>query len=301
MVAFFGLTVGGLIWGDLAPQFLKSDKVENHLSAAALGFAATTVISLLAYPALPPVFSLTVKGLLSLVSILGVVSVPFIFSGVAVCLALTKFPRQVSQLYAADLVGAAAGCMLVIYTLRFIDAPTAVVYSGAVAGFGALLFVLGDRTSWLCRRSLWFTCTIALLGTANLILASRHRSVLEPAWMGGTNAMRPIYERWNSFSRVAVQGDPEAFYKPFGWGLSSAYRGQAMVRQLSVRIDSGAQTVMTHYDGDLQKLNYLQYDITNFAHYFRPDSRVLVIGARRKGRSLRPRVRAEVGDCCRNE
>jgi predicted membrane-bound spermidine synthase len=169
--------------------------------------------------------------------------------------------------------------MLVIYTLRFIDAPTALVYSGAVAGIGALLFALRDRTSWLWRRSVWFTGSIALLGTANLILANHNMSPLELAWMNGGDAMRPIYEKWNSFSRVVVQGDPEAFYEPFAWGLSTTYRGHAMVRQLSVRIDAGAQTAMTRYDGDLRKLDYLHYDITNFAHYFRPSSQVLVIGA----------------------
>lgn len=76
--------------------------------AAALGFAATTVVSLLVYLRLPPVFNLTVLGILNMVTILGVISVPFIFSGIAVCLALTKFPQRVAQLYAADLIGAAA-------------------------------------------------------------------------------------------------------------------------------------------------------------------------------------------------
>jgi hypothetical protein len=277
-VALFGLVVGGLVVY-LAPQFFNSNEVEKHLSAAALGFAVMTVVSFLVYLAIPPVFDLTVKGFLSLVTILGVISVPFIFSGVAVCLALTKFPRQVSQLYAADLSGAAAGCILVVYALRFIDAPTTVIFSAALAGLGALLFSLGNQDSWLRRRSLLGTVLIAAFGAMNLLLASQHKSVLELSWMNGERAEPPIYEKWNSFSRVVVAGDPDHTRWPITWGLSPTYRIHALVKQLSVLIDAGAFTVMTHYGGDFQSLDYLQYDITNFAHYFRPDSQVVVIGA----------------------
>src|SRR5208283_4770306 len=93
-VGLMGLVVGGLVMR-LTPQFSAAGEVEKHLSAAALGLAVTTVASFLAYLAIPPVFDLTFKGVLCLVTILGVVSVPFIFSGIVVCLALTKFPGRV--------------------------------------------------------------------------------------------------------------------------------------------------------------------------------------------------------------
>jgi hypothetical protein len=277
-VALFGLAAGGLVLY-LAPQFFNSDEVEKHLSAAALGFAVTTVLSFLVYLTIPPVFDLTGTSVLGLVTILGVISVPFIFSGVAVCLALTKFPRQVSQLYAADLSGAAAGCILIVYVLRFIDAPNTVIFAGALAGLGAFLFALGNRDSWLRRRSLLCTVMIAAFGTMNWLLASQHKSMLELKWLHGSMAEPTLYEKWNSFSRVVVAGSPDISRRPFAWGLSPAYRIHALVKQLSVRIDAGALTVMTHYEGDFRNLDYLQYDITNFAHYFRPDSQVVVIGA----------------------
>jgi len=277
-VALFGLVVVSVALY-LAPQFLIDDRVERHLSAAALGFAATTVVSFLVYLAIPPVFDLTVKGILSLLTILEVISVPFIFSGIAVCLALTKFPQQVSRLYAADLSGAAAGCILIVYALSFIDAPTAVILSAAVAGLGALLFSFGVQDSWLRARSLVCTVLIAALGAANLLLAKEHRPILGLAWMRGQAAESPIYEKWNSFSRVIVIGDPDVSRIPMTWGLSPAYRIHGLVRQLSVLIDAGAATTMTQYGSDFRNLDYLRYDITNFAHYFRPDSQVVVIGA----------------------
>ncbi len=270
---------GAVVWEYLAPQFFRSDAVDNHLAASALGFALMTVVSFLVYLVIPPIFELTVPGILCLATILGVISVPFIFSGVAVCLALTKFPREVGHLYAADLSGAAAGCILVVYALRFIDAPTTVIFSGALAGLGALLFLMGNRDSGLRRWSLRYTVLIAAFGALNLLLASQHKSMLELVRMRGAVLSRPIYVKWNSFSRVVVTGDPEVAEFPMAWGLSPAYTVLAPVKQLSVWIDSGALTVMTHYAGDFGNLDYLQYDITNFAHYFRPDSHVVVIGA----------------------
>jgi hypothetical protein len=103
--------------------------------------------------------------------------------------------------------------------------------------------------------------------------------MLELGWMNGEIVERPIYEKWNSFSRVVVRGNPDFAQAPIASGLSSTYRVHGMVRQLFMLIDAGALTVMTHYEGDFRNLDYLQYDITNFAHYFRPDSQVVVIGA----------------------
>jgi len=67
--------------------------------------------------------------------------------------------------------------------------------------------------------------------------------------------------------------------EPFGWGLSPRYAGGAKARQLSLRIDSGAETVLTGFFGDLATLDHLKCDITNLAHYLRSPARVLVVGA----------------------
>ena len=69
-----------------------------------------------------------------------VLSVPFTCSGIVVALALTRFPAQVSALYAVDLAGAAVGCALLGPMLRLTDGPTAIVATAAVAAIAALLF-----------------------------------------------------------------------------------------------------------------------------------------------------------------
>ena len=110
-VTMFGMAVGALIvYG--RPHVFTVARVNVHLARAALGFALTIVGSFLAHIWLPFRPELSLYGVASVVLTYAVLSVPFTFSGIVVALALTRFPRQVSALYGADLAGAALGCVL---------------------------------------------------------------------------------------------------------------------------------------------------------------------------------------------
>ncbi len=95
-------------------------------------------------------------------------------------------------------------------------------------------------------------------------------------WLkGGRNSHDGLYEKWNAFSRIHVR---ELGSQPFGWGLSPRYRAQREIGQLYLDIDSGAATVITKFDGNLNAVEHLKYDVTALAHYLRNPTSVLVIG-----------------------
>src|SRR4030095_6194908 len=71
-----------------------------------------------------------------------IISVPFVFAGMVVCVALTRFPLYTGSLYAADLAGSAARCVLAIPILNHIHAPPAVVLNAAIAALGSLAFAM---------------------------------------------------------------------------------------------------------------------------------------------------------------
>src|SRR5438552_5412046 len=71
-----------------------------------------------------------------------IIAVPFVFAGMAVCVALTRFPAQTGSLYAADLAGSAAGCVLTIPILNHVHAPTAVILNATIAALAAVAFSL---------------------------------------------------------------------------------------------------------------------------------------------------------------
>ena len=143
-VTMFGMAVGALIVYS-RPHVFTPARVHSHLARAALGFALTIVGSFLAHLWLPFRPELSLTGILTVVLTYGVLSIPFTFSGIVVALALTRFPQQVSALYAADLAGAAVGYALLGPLLRVTDAPTGIVATAAVAGLGAVCFLPANR------------------------------------------------------------------------------------------------------------------------------------------------------------
>ena len=94
-------------------------------------------------------------------------------------------------------------------------------------------------------------------------------------WIKGGKSGDGLYEKWNALSRIYVR---ETDSDPFGWGMSPAYQPKQKLEQLYLDIDSGAATVITKFDGRLEPLEHLKYDVTALAHYVRKPTSVLVIG-----------------------
>jgi hypothetical protein len=279
-VAMFGITVGALIVY-LLPQYFTRERVHHHLSLSCLLFGLTIVFSFLTHLSIPIPFDMdrSIVTFYSLGLNFAVLSIPFVFSGICICLALTKFPRKVNTLYATDLAGAAAGCILLVYSLKITDGPTAVIVVAFLAAAGAVLFTLRPGSSATLRRiAVVCSLTFVLFAGLNTVLASRQLPLLRLLWVKGGFEARPLYEQWNSFSRIAITGDPDARDRPLGTGLSPTFPADRKVRQLSLAIDAAALTLLTHFDGNLASVEHTKYEVSNLGHYIRPGSDVLVIG-----------------------
>ena len=277
-LAMFGMTAGA-IWVYLGYKGLSPRDAKSEMARCALLFAVSSVVAIIVHLRFPFTSANSAYRLAVMALTYAVVSVPFFFSGVSVCLALTRFPRQVSMLYAADLAGAASGCVLLIYALKTVGGPTSVFLVALVASGGAMSISLEGGLRGLRALALIAGMTCAAFITLDRTLPGAQRRFLKVTWAKGKVEPPPIYERWNSFSRITVSDDPGRREKPFGWGLSPSYPADRKVWQLFLRIDSSAETVLTQFDGDWKRLEHLKYDVTNLAHYLRPDSRVLVVGA----------------------
>ena len=152
-VAMFGMTAGAIAVY-LLPQFFTPRQTPFHLALSALLFSFTIVLSFLTHLSIPFVPPKDLVGLYAVILTYTVIAVPFFFSGISICLCLTRFPRQIGRLYAADLSGAALGCILLVILLSLTDGPTAVLFIAALAAAGALCFALGAHHRTLLRQSL---------------------------------------------------------------------------------------------------------------------------------------------------
>ena len=110
------------------------------------------------------------------------------------------------------------------------------------------------------------------------VAARQNAGWLRLMWVKGQYEARPIVERWNSFSRIRVIGNPERAIRPSGWGFSSTLPPERTAHELHLDIDSYAGTELTAYHGEPETVAHLKYDVTNVVHYLRPDSRVVVVG-----------------------
>lgn len=278
-IAMFGMTVGA-IFVYLYPHFFSRGKAQYHLSLSSLFFAVTIVGSIIVHLVVPFSFEVTFEGVSSMAITYVAISVPFVFSGICVTIALTRFPRKVSKLYAADLAGAAMGCILFKYALDITDGPTAVVVVGCLAGLGAFLFAYGASFKKTRNFAIAVCVIFGLSASIHTKLVWEQTPVFRVQWAKGKKEVKPLYEKWNSFSRISVTGNPEKLRPAFGWGLSGTYpRTMFPVQWTLMVIDATAGTPISKFNGDRKSLEYLKYDIVNMAHYVRREADVLVVGA----------------------
>ena len=277
-VAMFGMTVGAILVY-LFPKYFTQERAKYHLALSSFLFSMSIILSFLTHLSIPiPKDILSIIGLYSIALTYAVISVPFVFSGICVSLALTKFPRKVSKLYAADLIGAAIGCLLLVYILSITDGPTSVIVIAFLASTGTVFFAAEEGFGKLKLFAIICSLLLVIFAAGHTILVTQQHSLLRLVWVKGLPEERPQYEKWNSFSRIAVWGDTNLLQQPFGWGLSSTYPPDRKVKQLSMNIDASAGTILTSYNGNLSEIEHLKYDITNLANYIRRNSSVLVVG-----------------------
>lgn len=270
-IAMFGLTAGAVAVYRFQ-KFFDRDPL-HYFSLSAIASSVLIVFSFFVHLSIPFLAPKDLVGALSLGLTFSVIALPFVASGIGITLALTRFGIPVGKIYAADLVGAAIGCLVFFLLLNYTDGPSAVLINAGGIGF------VGLR---LTRHKYYrlFPLLILLFGVANAITFSASKPLLRLVWIKGGLDPKPLYETWNSYSRIAVYDDPLIAEKPFGWGLSSrTILEDSVPKQLLLNIDAGAGTVLTEFDGDLRKVSYLKYDLTNLAHYLRPGSDVLALGA----------------------
>ena len=276
-LALFGLTVGALLVY-LQPDRFRDTDVKSRLWLFSLLFSLSLAVCFVTQLTIPfaPEPNLASAWAIAFTCI--VVSIPFALSGVVVCLSLTRFPTQVNRLYAADLVGAAIGCVLLVCLFLVLDGPSLVIAVGAVAAVGTLFFALdaGSR-----RGVTWAVAVAVALGgvaALNGALHARGQPLLRIIWAKEEADPQHDYEKWNAYSRVTVDDFVGGPASPTGVGLSPTMPDATRVEERLLVIDSAASSVLTRYDGDPATTDFLRYDVSNLAHYIREDADVLVIG-----------------------
>ncbi len=277
-LAMFGMTVGA-IFVYLYPQKFPQEKIKYILAKYSLLFSITIILSFLFHLFVPFIHGMSVTGFTITGLTYTVISVPFIFSGICISLLLTRFSLNVNKLYAADLIGASAGCVLVVLVINVSGGPTSVFFTAFFTSVSSLFFAFNLPDKKLLRKIIIYSAVIGIFSVIHTFMVINNNALLRIYWERGDYAEKPLFERWNSFSRVSIDGDSTKYEVPFGWGLSNTYDRSRKVRQLMLNIDAHSTTVLSQFDGNLDELYHLKYDVSNIVQYLRHDADVMIIGS----------------------
>jgi len=271
-LAMLGLTRGAMeVYKN--PARYTPERVGVEFARHASWFAITGVGAMIAFlcaPLLVPADYVRVALAIATVAFVS----PFTESGVCITLLLTRLPYGGGWLYAADLAGAALGCLGVIFVLLVIDPVSATLGIGALAAGAGWTVVRGSGDTRSLRLSGAVALTLAGATMVHTGLDVSGKSHLGIFWAKGTEQLGTLFERWNTYSRVRVTALGESV--PFGWGF--AHDPETKIDQDHLDIDADAATVITRYNGDIGKLSYLKDDVINAAYLVQPPTDVAVVG-----------------------
>ncbi len=157
------------------------------------------------------------------------------FSGLIISLLFTRISSGMSRLYAFDLVGAAVGCLLIVWTMPSLGGSGSVIMSATLGSTAALAF--SNKTSFRIASVVIAIAIGAFAFTASKYIPIAITTNKRPS----TFKAVPIYTKWNTFSYI------ELFERP----------GEATGKQRRFVIDGGtASTGMDDLSGGLD--NYLK-------------------------------------------
>src|SRR5262249_21652899 len=130
-IALFGLSASG-VFAYVRRARLSGLPTDVLLSRQSLAFSAVTLAALFCLVRLHVGLSYSPRNLGLMLVIYVLAALPFFTGGLALTLAISRFAARAHAIYAADLVGAAAGCVALIPLLDRLGAPGVVLTAAAL-------------------------------------------------------------------------------------------------------------------------------------------------------------------------
>ena len=192
-LAMLGLTRGAMeVYNK--PARYTPERVGVEFARHASWFAITGVGAMIAFLCVPLVIpGEYVPAALAVATFAFVM--PFTESGVCITLLLTRLPYSGGWLYAADLSGAALGCLGVIFVLLVVDPVSATLWIGGFAAAAGWIVVRDSGDIRSLRLSGAVALTLAAAAMVHTGLDVSGKSHLGVFWAKGTQQMGTLFER----------------------------------------------------------------------------------------------------------
>ena len=260
-VALMGLGASGLVVHHRVKK-LKGKWAENLTIYSAWGIAIFIPITLFVMHGLA-------SQVIYLPLFMVLFSVPFFLVGIIISAAFNAFASVAGRLYAADLIGASAGALLVVLFLVLTGGEGATLIVGLIASIGGTIFSRIAKNTKKTIASLIFVVfaiSLIFLNYATQIFAIPTDPTAQkdlPIYLREHPGSRIVKTEWNSFSRIDV--------------VEGGTSPEGLVAK--VFIDGGAGTNIISWDGKTGSRQELSTWMQYLPFKMMQDPKVLVIGS----------------------
>ena len=266
-IALFGLSASGVFVYVMRGR-LSSVGTRELLTWGALAHAVVTVVALACLVRIRVGLNYSPSNLALMLAIYALAALPFLTGGAVISLTFARLTDRINVVYAADLLGAAGGCLALIPLLNQLGAPGVVLTAAALSMGAAVCFA--PRA----RRPQVSAVVVALFSLPAGVQAAGG-GPFDVIDTKGHEGDRVLFSKWNSFSRVAVYDRAHG-----DWSLSPRFTGSRS-ESLFMDIDSAASTPILK--GTANEAGHLRFELTALAYHLveRPGGfTALVFGAR---------------------
>jgi hypothetical protein len=260
-VALVGLGASGLVVQHRVKK-LKGKWAENLTIFSAGGITIFIPITLFVMHALA-------SQVIYLPLFMVLFSVPFFLVGIIISAAFNAFASVAGRLYAADLIGASAGALLVVLFLVLTGGEGATLIVGLIAAIGATIFsriAKNIKKTVVSLIFVAFAISLIFLNYVTQIFAIPTDPTAQkdlPIYLREHPGSKIVKTEWNSFSRIDV--------------VEGGTGGEGLVAK--VFIDGGAGTNIISWDGNTESRQELSTWMQYLPFKMMQDPKVLVIGS----------------------
>src|SRR5215471_19233293 len=234
-IALFGLSASG-VYAFLMRERWRNRALSVLLGDHALAYAAVTAVALALLVRIRVGLTYTPSNIALMSAMYIVSALPFFLGGATISIAIARLSANVSSVYASDLLGAGAGCLLLMPALNTLGAPGAIVTSGLLGIAATVCFTAGDSHRQTRHRIFAGPLEFPIAGAIAVIaLAAAALGAFHLGSTKGHENHPVLFSKWNSFSRIGV------YDQPYGaWSLSDRYTGPLPASRL-MDTDSAAK------------------------------------------------------------
>ncbi len=279
-VALLGIGAAGAVLAAAGSRFVKDPP--RTMATCALAFGATALVGTAAVGHFPADLG---RSLLSPDTHLPVIlyylisGTPFFFAGFTFALAFRVYAEQAHKIYFYDLLGAAAGAFAVVGAMNLVGGAGTLAFTTALAAVASAAFAR-FRGRRLAAGVILAGAGIVAAGAAPaLFYVKPSPQKFLPFVTKATGAgIEKSY--WNALGRVDIlSGGKGKDAPPLGAfrGMSARFHGP-FPEVKWIAIDGGAETPVISFDGDFDKLTFLEYYLPALSYRFKSPEEVLIIG-----------------------